>query len=80
VKAAEPVESGRAFGCGIHRSGDSIVREVSTDELAPGRFQVFRVGTIALEPGHSFWLALRREKAVREVRLDCLWLRPAPGL
>ncbi|MFW6189435.1 MAG: DUF4838 domain-containing protein [Planctomycetota bacterium] len=77
VKAGEPAEPGRAFGCGVHRSGDSMRREVSTNELTPGRFQAFEVGTIELKPGHSFWLALRKERAVREVRLDCLWLRPA---
>ena len=48
--------------------------------LRPGKYQVVEIGTLEMQPGHAFWIALVKGKngyAVPEVRLDCFWLKEA---
>jgi hypothetical protein len=82
TRCPPPTGEGPAFSCGIHGQAPrpTIEKTVATAALTPDRYQVFEVGTIALETGHSFWICTAKRDgkyAVPEVRLDCLWLREA---
>jgi hypothetical protein len=74
-----PTGDGEAFSCGIYGKNPlpSIEKTIPTQALTPGQYQVFEMGTIALQPGHSFWICTTKRDGrytVAEVRLDCLWL------
>jgi hypothetical protein len=82
VQCPPPMTGGDAFACGIHGKEPlpRLDKTVPTSLLTPGRYQVVEIGTLEIEPGHAFWIALVKGKngyAVPEVLLDCFWLRKA---
>jgi hypothetical protein len=82
VRCPQPTADGDAFSSGIYgkKPLPRIDKTVPVKVLTPGRYQVLEVGTLELQPGHRFWIALAKGKsgyAVPEVRLDSFWLREA---
>jgi len=82
AKCPQPTAEGDAFACGVYGRDPlpTIDKTVHTQELTPGHYQAFEVGTLELAPGHSFWICTTKREdqyTVAEVRLDCLWLRQA---
>jgi hypothetical protein len=82
VKCPPPMSEGDAFSCGIYGRAPlpTIEKTIHTRDLTPGVYQTFEIGTIALSPGHSFWICATKRNdryAVAEARLDSLWLREA---
>jgi len=65
---------GNAFVCGTGGARGTKV-EVPAADLADGKFHVVEVGEFTAKEGLMMYIALTRPAAMKEVYLDCLWLK-----
>jgi len=74
VKGGERAGDGNAFVCGTGGAG-GIKVEVPAADLADGKFHVVEVGEFIAKEDLMMYIALTRPAAMKEVYLDCLWLK-----
>jgi len=75
VRGGEPTgQEGAAFVCSIGGGGARV--EGAADQLADGKYHVFEVGEFDAADNVMMYIALARPSAMKEVYLDCLWLKP----